>query len=42
MSDIHELIDALVKFRDERDWAQFHDCKVLASAISIEVTSCDH
>ena len=36
MSDIHDLIDALVKFRDERDWAQFHDSKNLAAAIGIE------
>ena len=36
MSDFKELIDALVKFRDERDWAQFHDSKNLATAISIE------
>ena len=36
MSDINELIDALVKFRDERDWAQFHDSKNLATAIGIE------
>ena len=36
MSDIKELIDALVKFRDERDWAQFHDSKNLAAAIGIE------
>jgi len=36
MSDINELIDALVKFRDERDWAQFHDSKNLATAISLE------
>ncbi len=36
MSDIQELIDALIKFRDERDWAQFHDSKNLAAAIGIE------
>ena len=36
MSDIQDLIDALVKFRDERDWAQFHDSKNLATAIGIE------
>jgi len=36
MSDFKELIDALVKFRDERDWEQFHDSKNLATAISIE------
>jgi len=36
MSEIRELIEVLVQFRDERDWAQFHDSKNLATAISIE------
>lgn len=36
MSDIQSIIDLLVRFRDERDWAQFHDSKNLATAISIE------
>ena len=36
MSDIKELIDLLVRFRDERDWVQFHDSKNLALALSIE------
>ena len=36
MSDIQELIDLLVQFRDERDWGQFHDSKNLALALSIE------
>ncbi len=36
MSDISEITNALVKFRDERDWEQFHDSKNLAAAISIE------
>ena len=36
MSDIQELITALTNFRDERDWAQFHDSKNLAAAIGIE------
>lgn len=38
MSDIKEIIDALIKFRDERDWAQFHDTKNLALALSIEAS----
>jgi NTP pyrophosphatase (non-canonical NTP hydrolase) len=29
-------MEALVKFRDERDWKQFHDSKNLAIALSIE------
>lgn len=37
MSDINTLMQALVKFRDERDWKQFHDTKNLAIALSIEV-----
>ena len=36
MSEIKEIIEALVQFRDERDWEQFHDSKNLATAISIE------
>jgi NTP pyrophosphatase (non-canonical NTP hydrolase) len=36
MSDIEEITNELLKFRNERDWAQFHDTKNLATAISIE------
>jgi NTP pyrophosphatase (non-canonical NTP hydrolase) len=36
MSDFREIKEALVKFRNERDWAQFHDTKNLAVALSIE------
>ena len=36
MSEIEQITAAVVKFRDERDWAQFHDSKNLAAAISIE------
>ncbi len=28
MSDIEQLIDALVAFRDEREWQQFHDLRI--------------
>ncbi|TCD17610.1 nucleotide pyrophosphohydrolase [Pedobacter psychrodurus] len=31
-----EITAALLKFRDERDWAQFHNPKDLALALSIE------
>lgn len=31
-----EIIDALIKFRNERDWEQFHNPKDLAIAINIE------
>jgi NTP pyrophosphatase (non-canonical NTP hydrolase) len=36
MTDIQVLIDALIEFRDVRDWEQFHNPKDLAIAISIE------
>lgn len=31
-----EVLQALLKFRDERDWKQFHNPKDLALAINIE------
>lgn len=31
-----ELREALLKFRNDRDWAQFHNAKDLALALSIE------
>jgi NTP pyrophosphatase (non-canonical NTP hydrolase) len=31
-----EILEALLKFRDERDWKQFHNPKDLALAINIE------
>ena len=37
MSEIDQIIQALVDFRDARDWKQFHDTKNLATALSIEV-----
>ncbi len=36
MSELDNLIKQLLAFRDERDWAQFHDSKNLALALSIE------
>lgn len=36
MSEIKNITKELVKFRDERDWAQFHNPKDLAIALSIE------
>ncbi len=36
MNDIQLLIDELNKFRDARQWEQFHNSKDLALAISIE------
>jgi NTP pyrophosphatase (non-canonical NTP hydrolase) len=36
MKESEEIIEALLKFRNERDWGQFHNPKDLALAISIE------
>ncbi|UPT71562.1 MAG: nucleotide pyrophosphohydrolase [Flavobacterium sp. JAD_PAG50586_2] len=36
MEKYKQVIDELIKFRDERDWEQFHDSKNLALAISLE------
>ena len=38
MNEFKELLDLLVRFRDERDWGQFHDSKNLALALSIEAS----
>jgi NTP pyrophosphatase (non-canonical NTP hydrolase) len=36
VDDIKEITEILLKFRDERDWAQFHTAKDLALALNIE------
>ena len=36
MKKYNEVLAQLIKFRDDRDWKQFHDSKNLATAISIE------
>ena len=36
MSDIQTITDKLIHFRDQRDWAQFHNPKDLALAINVE------
>jgi NTP pyrophosphatase (non-canonical NTP hydrolase) len=36
MQKYNEILAQLIKFRDDRDWKQFHDSKNLATAISIE------
>lgn len=36
MKEIEEIIHALLKFRNERDWEQFHNSKDLALALNIE------
>lgn len=36
MSDIKRITDFLIKFRDARNWEQFHNTKDLAIALAIE------
>jgi len=36
MKEIEEITKALIDFRNERDWAQFHNPKDLALAINVE------
>jgi len=36
MKEIDEITAALLKFRNDRDWGQFHNSKDLALAINIE------
>ncbi|MFP3982114.1 MAG: nucleotide pyrophosphohydrolase [Desulfurivibrionaceae bacterium] len=36
MKEIQEILNRLLRFRDERDWAQFHTAKNLALSISLE------
>jgi len=36
MTEIDEIINELIKFRNERDWEQFHNPKDLALAINVE------
>jgi NTP pyrophosphatase (non-canonical NTP hydrolase) len=38
MSDILRLTEALIKFRDARDWKQFHNPKDLAAGMAIEAS----
>lgn len=36
MKDTNEILQALLEFRNERDWEQFHNPKDLALAINVE------
>ncbi|NJB87285.1 NTP pyrophosphatase (non-canonical NTP hydrolase) [Lewinella marina] len=36
MTETQQLIQLLTRFRDERDWQQFHNAKDLAVALNIE------
>lgn len=37
-SCFNELIDKIIQFRNERDWAQFHQLKDLSMGLSIEAS----
>jgi NTP pyrophosphatase (non-canonical NTP hydrolase) len=36
MAELDQLTQAILRFRDARDWAQFHNPKDLAAALAIE------
>jgi NTP pyrophosphatase (non-canonical NTP hydrolase) len=36
MKENEQIIEALLKFRNERDWEQFHNAKDLALALNVE------
>ena len=38
MSEIEEIIGKIKKFRDERDWMQFHDHKNMAISLILEAS----
>ncbi|MBI1344314.1 MAG: nucleotide pyrophosphohydrolase [Terrimonas sp.] len=38
MNELEQLIEEVVRFRNERDWEQFHNAKDLALALSIEAS----
>jgi NTP pyrophosphatase (non-canonical NTP hydrolase) len=37
MDRLTKIFDEIIKFRDRRDWQQFHSPRDLATAIGIEV-----
>ncbi len=38
MTDVKQLTERMLKFRDERDWKQFHNPKDLAISLSLEAS----
>ena len=38
MNEIQELTDQILKFREDRDWKQFHNSKDLAISLVLEAT----
>ncbi len=37
-SELEEIISEIRKFRDDRDWRQFHDSKNLAISLNVEAS----
>ena len=35
-SEVTEILETIKKFRDERNWEQFHDAKNLAFCLNLE------
>ncbi|WP_215144528.1 nucleotide pyrophosphohydrolase [Exiguobacterium qingdaonense] len=38
MNEVKRLMDEVIKFRDERDWASYHNPKDLALSLSLEAS----
>ena len=38
MSDLKKLTDLVIKFRDDRNWKQFHNHKDVAISLSLEAS----
>jgi NTP pyrophosphatase (non-canonical NTP hydrolase) len=38
MSELQEIMEKIISFRDERDWKQFHNPKDLAMCLNIEAS----
>ena len=38
MNEVQNVINKIIKFRDDRDWKQFHNPKDLAISLSIEAS----
>jgi NTP pyrophosphatase (non-canonical NTP hydrolase) len=36
MNDLNEIMESILKFRNERDWEKFHNAKDLAICLNIE------
>ncbi len=36
MNELNDIVDSLIKFRDDRDWEQFQNPKDLALALNVE------